>query len=188
MTRYGYARVSTRSQKDDSQLDALRAAGCERIRTDKVSSKLACRAEWDDLLACLREGDQLVITRLSQMARSLKHLTEIAAQLAERGIDLVVLAQDLDTTTPAGSCLYHVIGAMDEMLADLISEGTREGLEAARARGRRGGRKPKLTQRQIAIARQMYDDKGENGKRKYTVVEIAKTFNVSRKTIYRHLN
>jgi DNA invertase Pin-like site-specific DNA recombinase len=72
MTRYGYARVSTRSQKDDSQLDALRAASCERIWTDKVSSKHARRAEWDTLLACLRDGDELVITRLSEMARSLK--------------------------------------------------------------------------------------------------------------------
>jgi DNA invertase Pin-like site-specific DNA recombinase len=188
MARYGYARVGTRPQKDDSQLDALRAAGCERIWTDKVSGKLARRAEWDNLLAYLRAGDELVITRLSQMARSVKHLTEIAAQLAEGGIDLVVLKQGIDTTTPAGRFLFHVIGAIDEMLADLISEGTREGLEAARARGRSGGRKPKLTERQITIAQQMYDDKGEDGKRKYTVTEIADTFSVSRKTIYRHLN
>jgi DNA invertase Pin-like site-specific DNA recombinase len=76
---------------------------------------------------------------------------------------------------------------MDQMLADLISEGTRQGLEAARARGRTGGRKPKLTQRQAAVARQMYDDKGEDGTGRYTVAEIAETFGVSRKTIYRHL-
>lgn len=188
MARYGYARVSTRSQKDDSQLNALLAAGCERIWTDKVSGKLARRAEWDNLLASLREGDELVITRLSQMARSVKHLTEIAALLAERGIDLVVLEQGIDTTTRAGRFLFHVLGAMDEMLADLISEGTRKGLEAARARGRAGGRKPKLTQRQVLVARQMYEDKGEDGKRKYTVAEIAETFGVSRKTIYRHLD
>jgi DNA invertase Pin-like site-specific DNA recombinase len=76
---------------------------------------------------------------------------------------------------------------MDEMLADLISEGTREGLEAARARGRIGGRKSKLTARQATIARQMYDEKGTDGKRRYTVAEIAETFHVSRKTVYRHL-
>lgn len=188
MARYGYARVSIRSQKDDCQLDALLAAGCERIWTDKVSGKLARRPEWDNLLACLRDGDELVITRLSRMARSVKHLTEIAALLAERGIDLVVLEQGIDTTTRAGRLLFHVIGAMDEMLADLISEGTRKGLDAARARGRAGGRKPKLTQRQVGVARQMYEDKGEDGKRKYTVAEIAETFGVSRKTIYRHLD
>jgi DNA invertase Pin-like site-specific DNA recombinase len=83
--------------------------------------------------------------------------------------------------------LFHVIGAMDEMLADLISEGTLEGLEAARTRGRTGGRKPKLIDRQIRIARQMYDERGPDDKRKYTVAEIAETFHVSRKTIYRHL-
>jgi len=108
--------------------------------------------------------------------------------LAERGIDLVVLEQGIDTSTRAGCFLFHVLGAMDEMLADLISEGTRKGLEAARARGRAGGRKPKLNERQLTIAQQLYDDKGEDGKRKYTVTEIAETFSVSRKTIYRHLN
>jgi len=77
---------------------------------------------------------------------------------------------------------------MDEMLADLISEGTLEGLEAARARGRTGGRKPRLTARQVTVARQMYDEKGADGKRRYTVAEIAETFHVSRKTIYRDLN
>lgn len=121
------------------------------------------------------------------MARSVRHLTEVAALLNERGVDLVVLKQGIDTTTPAGRFLFHIIGAMDEMLADLISEGTREGLEAARARGRAGGRRPKLTNRQAVIARQMCDEKGVDGKRRYTVAEIAETFHVSRKTIYRHL-
>ena len=145
MARYGYARISTRSQRDDSQLDALRAAGCERNWTDTASGKLARRPEWDNCLDHLRAGDELVVTRLSRMARSVRHLTGIAALLAERGIDLVVLKQGIDTTTPAGRFTFHVLAAMDEMLADLISEGTREGLESAQARGRVGGRKPKLT-------------------------------------------
>jgi DNA invertase Pin-like site-specific DNA recombinase len=187
MARYGYARVSTRSQTDDSQLDALRAAGCERIWTDTASGRLARRPEWNKFLDYIRAGDELVITRLSRMARSVRHLTEIAALLTDRGVDLIVLKQGIDTTTPAGRFLFHVIGAMDEMLADLISEGTLEGLEAARARGRTGGRKPKLTARQVTVARQMYDEKGVEGKRRYTVAEIAETFHVSRKTIYRHL-
>jgi DNA invertase Pin-like site-specific DNA recombinase len=187
VARYGYARVSTRSQTDDSQLDALTAASCERIWTDTASGRLARRPEWDKCLDYLRAGDELVVTRLSRMARSVRHLTEIAALLADRGVDLVVLKQGIDTTTPAGRFLFHVIGAMDEMLADLISEGTLEGLEAARARGRTGGRKPKLTARQVTVARQMYDEKGVDGKRRYTVDEIAETFHVSRKTIYRHL-
>ena len=105
--------------------------------------RLARRPEWNKCLDYLRAGDELVITRLSRMARSVRHLTEVAATLAEREVDLVVLKQGIDTTTPAGRFLFHVIGAMDEMLADLISEGTIEGLEAARARGRTGGRKPR---------------------------------------------
>ncbi len=158
MARYGYARISTRSQRDDSQLDALRAAGCERIWTDTASGRLARRPEWDNCLDHLRRGDELAVTRLSRMARSVRHLTGTAALLADRGIDLVVLKQGIDTTTPAGRFTFHVLAAMDEMLAGLISEGTREGLESDRARGRGGGCKPKRTARQSEVARGMYSE------------------------------
>jgi resolvase-like protein len=147
--------------------------GCERIWTDTASGKLARRPEWDNCLDHLRRGDELAVTRLSRMARSVRHLTEIAALLAERGIDLVVLKQGIVTTTPRGRFTFHVLAAMDEMLADLISEGTREGLESARARGRVGGRRPKLTARQAEVARGMYEEKGDDGKRKYAGAEIA---------------
>jgi DNA invertase Pin-like site-specific DNA recombinase len=123
MARYGYARISTHSQRDDSQLDALHAAGCERIWTDTASGKLARRPQWDACLDHLRAGDELAVTRLSRMARSVRHLTEVAANLAGRGIDLVVLKQGIDTTTPAGRFTFHVLAAMDEMLADLICRG-----------------------------------------------------------------
>lgn len=102
MARYGYARISTRSQRDDSQLDTLRAAGCERIWADTASGKLARRPEWDNCLDHLRRGDELAVTRLSRMARSVRHLTGIAALLGERGIDLVVLKQDIDTAAEIG--------------------------------------------------------------------------------------
>jgi DNA invertase Pin-like site-specific DNA recombinase len=187
MARYGYARVSTRSQKDDSQLDALTAAGCERVWVDKVSGKLARRPKWDDCLDYLRRSDELVITRLSRAFRSVRHLTELAAVLEKRGIDLIVLKQGIDTTTVTGRFTFHMIAAMDEMLADLISEGTLEGLAAARARGRTGGRKPKLTALQVSKAREMVDETGPDGKRRYTVTEVAEVLGVSRKTIYRHL-
>jgi len=118
MARYGYARISTRSQRDDSQLDALRAVGCDRIWADTASGKLARRPEWDNCLDHLRRGDELAVTRLSRMARSVRHLTEIAALLQERGIDLVVLKQGIDTTTPAGRFTFHVLAAMD---ADQLS-------------------------------------------------------------------
>lgn len=188
VARYGYARISTRSQRDDAQLDALREAGCDRVWTDTASGRLARRPEWDNCLDHLRAGDELVITRLSRMARSVRHLTETAAHLVERGIDLIVLKQGIDTSTPAGRFTFHVLAAMDEMLADLISEGTKEGLASARARGRTGGRPPRLSVTQVNVAQDMYDELGQDGKRRYTVDQIAETLGVSRKTIYRRLS
>jgi DNA invertase Pin-like site-specific DNA recombinase len=188
MARFGYARVSSRTQRDDSQIDALKAARCERIWVDTASGKLARRPEWDKCFEHLRRGDALVITRLSRLFRSVRHLSALAAQLDQRGVELVVLKQGIDTTTAAGRFLFHVIAAMDEMLADLISEGTIEGLQSARARGRVGGRRPSLNPLQIRKAREMYDELDtNNGKRRYTVDQIAETFGVSRKTIYRNL-
>ena len=128
--------MSTRSQKDDSQIDELTGYGCDKIFTDTASGKLAGRPELDKALDWLREGDVLVITRLSRAMRSLKHLLALADQLRERGIDLVVLRQHIDTTTPTGRLVFHVLGAIDEFQRELIIEGTREGLDAARARGR----------------------------------------------------
>jgi DNA invertase Pin-like site-specific DNA recombinase len=181
MTRVGYARVSTREQNIESQLDALSAAGCERVFVDKVSGKLARRSQWDVCRDYLRPGDELVITRLSRVARSVRHLTEVTAELEQRGIELVVLAQGIDTTTPAGRLLFHLLGAIDEFTADLISEATLEGLAAARARGRAGGRPPVMTPAKLAVARRMLDS-GE-----HTITEIAATIGVGRATLYRHL-
>ena len=103
----------------------------------------------------MREGDAFVITRLSRAMRSLKHLLTLADELRERGVGLVVLKQHIDTTTPAGRLAFHILGAIDEFQRELIIEGTREGLAAARARGRTGGRKPKLNDRQAATVRRM---------------------------------
>lgn len=178
--RFGYARVSTTEQNPDSQLDALHAAGCERVFLDKASGKLARRPDWERLDEQLRAGDQVVVTRLSRLARSVRHLTELTAQLHERGVDLVVLHQGIDTSSSAGRFLFHVLAAQDEMLADLISEATREGLAAARARGRVGGRPSVMTPAKLRVARRMLDDGS-------TVTEVAATLGVGRGTLYRHL-
>ena len=188
MAKIGYARVSTRSQKDDSQIDELTGYGCDKVFTDKASGKLADRPELDKALAYLGEGDVLVITRLSRAMRSLKHLLALADELRERGIDLVVLRQHIDTTTPTGRLVFHVLGAIDEFQRELIIEGTREGLEAARARGRTGGRKPKLSAARAATVRRMYQATGPDGKRLHTVAEIAQTAGVHRTTVYDYLN
>jgi DNA invertase Pin-like site-specific DNA recombinase len=188
MAKIGYARVSTRGQSDDTQVDDLTAYGCDKLFVDKgVSGKLAERPELDKALAYLREGDVLVITRLSRAMRSLKHMIELAEALRERGVGLVVLKQAIDTTTPQGRLVFHLIAAIGEFQRELIVEGTNEGLAAARARGRTGGQKPKLKARQIEVARSMYEEKGTDGKRRYTVQQIADEFGVTRPTIYRAL-
>ena len=153
MARIGYARVSTKSQCDDSQVDELTAYGCDKIFVDKgVSGKHASRPELDAALAYLRDGDVFVITRLSRAMRSLKHMIELAEELPSRGIGLVVIKQAIDTTTPQGRLVFHLLASIDEFQRELVVEGTREGLEAARARGRTGGRKAKL-ERQPGQAR-----------------------------------
>lgn len=98
--RIGYARVSTRDQNADNQVDALTAAGCERIFVDKASGKLARRADWDRCCEQLRRGDELVVTKLDRMGRSVRHLIDIVGEFGERGVELVVLDQGIDTTSP----------------------------------------------------------------------------------------
>ena len=188
--RIGYARVSTRDQHPEAQRDALIAARCgpAHVYTDKASGKLACRPELSKALLVLRDGDQLVITKLDRLGRSLAHLIEIAADLQRRGVDLVVLDQGIDTTTAVGRMFFQILGAIAELEHALMSERTIDGLAAARARGRTGGQKPKLGPRQVKLAREMYEETGEDGKPRYTVAEIAAEFGVTRPTIYRTLD
>lgn len=186
--KIGYGRVSTRDQNPDAQRDALTAAGCEQIYIDRASGKLASRPELDKaLLTASRAGDQLVVTKLDRLGRSLAHLIDLAQDLKARQVDLVVLDQGIDTTTPMGTMFFHILGAVAEFEAALASERTKDGLAAARARGRTGGQKPKLGRRQAQLAQAMYDETGTDGKRRYTVAQIATEFGVSRPTIYRHL-
>lgn len=186
--RVGYGRVSTRDQNPDGQRDALAAADCDEIFVDKASGKLASRPELDKaLLIAARAGDQLVITKLDRLGRSLEHLIALSTQLQTRGVDLVVLDQGIDTSTAVGRMFFQILGAIAEFEHALMSERTRDGLDAARARGRTGGQKPKLTRRQAKIAQDMYDELGDDGRRAHTVQQIASEFGVTRPTIYRHL-
>ncbi len=185
--RIGYGRVSMRDQNPDGQRDALVAAGCQEVLVDKASGKLSRRPALDKALLMARSGDQLVITKLDRLGRSLEHLIGLSRDLQGRGVDLVVLDQGIDTSTAVGRMFFQILGAIAEFEHALMSERTRDGLEAARARGRTGGQKPKLTARQAKIAQDMYDEKGDDGRRRYTVAEIAAEFGVTRPTIYRHL-
>jgi DNA invertase Pin-like site-specific DNA recombinase len=186
--RIGYGRVSTRDQHPEAQDDALRETGCDEIFVDKASGKLASRPQLERaLLAANRKGDQLVVTKLDRLGRSLEDLLELSRKLEERGVDLVVLDQGIDTSTAVGRMFFQILGAIAEFEHALMSERTIDGLRAARARGRTGGQKPKLGPRQAKLARRMYEETGPDGRRRYTVQQIAEEFGVSRPTIYRHL-
>jgi DNA invertase Pin-like site-specific DNA recombinase len=185
--RVGYARVSTRDQHPQAQSDALAAVGCEQVFIDTASGKLARRPELDKASLVLRDGDQLVVTKLDRLGRSLEHLIDLSKDLQARGVDLVVLDQGIDTSTAVGRMFFHILGAIAEFEHALMSERTLDGLAAARTRGRTGGQRPKLTPRQATIARAMYDETGADGRRRYTVQQIADEFGVTRPTIYRHL-
>jgi DNA invertase Pin-like site-specific DNA recombinase len=185
--RIGYGRVSTRDQNPDAQEDALKTAKCDRIFVDKASGKLASRPELDKALIAAREGDEFVITKLDRLGRSLKNLIELSDRLRAQKVNLVVIDQGIDTSTPAGRMFFQILGAIAEFEHAMIVERTRDGLEAARARGRKGGRKQALKPRQVKLAQEMYDELGDDGKRKHTVQDIANELGVARTTIYRYL-
>jgi DNA invertase Pin-like site-specific DNA recombinase len=177
----GYARVSTTDQDPALQIVALQAAGCERIFTDHASGTVAERPELSRALDYLRRGDVLVVWRLDRLGRSLKHLIDTIRELGERGLGFRSLTESLDTTTPTGRLMLHLLASFAEFEADLIRERTAAGLAVARAHGRRGGRPRVMTPDRVRIARELY-----NG-RQHTVEAIAAAIGVSRATVYRAL-
>ena len=179
----GYARVSTADQNLAHQVDALVRAGvAERdIHTDIASGAKASRPQLDLVLKLLRDGDTLVITRLDRLSRSVLHLVTLGAELREHGIGLKVTEQGIDTTTIEGRAMFGMLSVLAELQRELIAANTRDGLAAARARGRVGGRRS-LTPDQAALAQQLYDE------RKKTVQQIADIFRVPRTTVYNHLH
>ena len=178
----GYARVSTGEQTLDLQLDALQSAGCGKVYRETASGAKAERSVLADVLGYLRPGDTLVVWRLDRLGRSLKHLIEVVAQLAERGIGFKSLTEQIDTTTPGGKLIFHVFGALAEFERDVIRERTHAGLAAARARGRLGGRPRKLADaKQLELARTL-NDGGQTD-----IATICQTLGISRATLYRYL-
>ncbi len=176
---FGYARVSTNDQNLDAQVDLLKAAGAEKIFLEKRTGKNRNRPELVRLLEQLRTGDVVAVTKYDRLARSLKDLIEIVEQIRERGAGFKSLGEDIDTTTSAGRLVFHVFGSIAEFERERIVERTREGLAAARKRGRIGGRPPVLsTEAKIEIRRMRDQDHR-------SIAEIARAFNVSRSTIYR---
>lgn len=150
--RIGYIRVSTNDQNTALQRNALESAGCEQIFEDKISGKTDNRPGLKKLLKALSEGDTLVVWKLDRLGRSMRHLVTLIEDLRQRGVNFRSLTDSIDTGTPMGRFFFHVMGALAEMERELIIERTRAGLAAARAEGRTGGRRPKLTAEQWAQA------------------------------------
>lgn len=180
---FGYARVSTAEQNPDHQVDALKRAGVDprNIYLDRASGAKASRPELDHMLSLLREGDTIVITRLNRLGRSLRHLVNLGDDLRERGVNLRVLEQGIDTTTAEGRMMFGLLSVLAEFDREMIVANTKDGLAAARARGRVGGRPRKMTDQQVKVAQQLYDD------RELTVSQIAEMFGVARGTLYGYL-
>ena len=143
--RIGYARVSTEEQNTSLQIDALKNAGCKQLFEEKVSGKSKDRPELEVCLKVLREGDTLVVLRLDRLGRSLDHLVQTIRNLESRNIGFLSLTESIDTTNAGGKLIFHIFAALAEFERNIISERTKAGLKAARARGRKGGRKTKLT-------------------------------------------
>ena len=177
----GYARVSTIEQTVDPQIDALRNAGCKEIFTDKASGSKAERPGLQKALTFLRQGDTLVVWRLDRLGRSLKHLIESVGGLEERGIGFRSLQESIDTTTSGGRLIFHIFGALAEFERNLIRERTMAGLEAARARGRVGGRPRALDAKKTALAYRLYDEKN------HPINDICQMLGISKPTLYAYL-
>jgi DNA invertase Pin-like site-specific DNA recombinase len=179
----GYARVSTNEQTLDLQLDALTKAGCEEIRQDKISSVADDRPGLKSVLEIVRAGDTLVVWRLDRLGRSLKQLIELINELQNRGVCFRSVTESIDTTTTGGKLVFHIFGALAEFERNLIKERTNAGLEAARARGRKGGRPKAISDpKKLNLIYSMYDDKGQ-----YSIGDILSTFHISRATLYKYL-
>ena len=177
----GYARVSTAHQDEALQMDALNRAGCEKIFTERMSGAKRDRPQLNAALDYMRDGDTLVVWKLDRLARSMRQLIETIEMLAVRGIGFRSLTEEMDTTTSGGKLVFHIFGALAEFERDLIRERTKAGLEAARARGRVGGRTPALSKEDLQIAKALLKDPD------ITVAEIAKRLGVHRTTLYNYL-
>ena len=174
----GYARVSTDEQSLDLQLDALKAAGCKRIFTDKVSTTKAHHPGLADAVSHLRRGDVLVIWKLDRLGRTVKGLVDFVADLHGRKIQFRSLTDGIDTTTPAGRFFFHVMASLAQMERELLAERTRAGPAAARRCGRVGGRKRRMTPGKVESARKLLN--GGMASR-----EVARNLGVSIPTLYR---
>jgi DNA invertase Pin-like site-specific DNA recombinase len=180
--KIGYVRVSKLEQNEAVQVDALQTAGCEKLFADTMVGVKVEHKGLNEALASVQPGDTLVVWKLDRLGRSLQHLITTLGGLQERGIDFISLTEKIDTTTPGGKLIFHLMGALAEFERDLLRERTNAGLAAARARGRIGGRPKKLkTDGKVALARGMFADQ------RHSIQDICSTLGISRATLYRYI-
>lgn len=175
----GYARVSTEDQHLDAQVSGLETAGAERIFAEKISGTKKTRPELTRMIDQLRDADVVVVTKYDRLSRSLQDLLNIVGAISAKGAGFRSLAEDIDTTTPAGRLVFHVFASIAQFERERISERTREGLAASRKHGRIGGRPPALSPERRAEVARMRDQEGRG------VAELARLFQVSPNTIRR---
>ena len=176
----GYARVSTQDQNLELQQEALIKAGCQKLFEDKVSGTRADRPSLSKALEMLREGDTLVVWKLDRLGRSVKQLVGLVGNLQKQGVQFKSLTDVIDTSTPAGRFFFHIMASLAEMEREMTVERTLAGLAVARQLGRKGGRKPKMTESKIVSAKKLLSS-GVPPK------EVAKNLGVSVPTLYRHV-
>jgi len=182
--KFGYARVSTHEQILDLQIDALKAAGCERIYQEKASGSKAERPELIRMLDQLRTGDTVVIWKLDRLGRSLAHLIKLVSDLEEQGVGLLSLNDPIDTTTPQGRLVFRIFASLAEFERDVIRERTMAGVASARRRGRLLGRPKGLTkqsEQKARLAESLYKDQN------FSVEQIAHELHISKTTLYKYL-
>lgn len=177
--KIGYARVSTEDQNLDPQIDALRSDGCEKIFQEKMTGKRSSRPALDRALAALKPGDVLVVWKLDRLGRSLKNLVTVLHDLDSRSVGFRSISDSIDTGTPTGKLVFHMLGAIAEFEAALVSERTRIGLQAARQRGAKLGRPHRLSEHQIHKAGMLRNSK------KLHYIDIAAHLKVGRTTLWR---
>ena len=177
--RIGYARVSTEDQTLDLQRDALKRAKCRQVYEEQATGKNIARPQLEACLKSLREGDTLIVWRLDRLGRNLADLVGLISELEQRKINFESVTEKIETISPAGRLVFHVFAALAEFERNLIRERTVAGLTAARARGRTGGRPPKLTPKEIKTIRALLKSA------EIPVAEIAARFHIARSTLYR---
>lgn len=182
--KIGYARVSTKEQSLNLQEDALQKAGCKKIYSEHISGVKSNRPQLQEMIKHLRQGDIVVVWKLDRLGRSIRDLIKLVSTFQDNGVGFQSLQDTIDTTTPTGKLTFHLFAALAEFERDIISTRTKAGLEAARARGRKGGRPKGLSKKaqdKARLAESLYKEKERS------IAEICNHLHISKPTLYRYL-